>query len=173
MLFLAQVEFSIWFLFTLPKNWGRLSCCRWWNDRPRFFPDALPFPSFDLHNLWQHHNECRLLSLGLPESPPSCFAVFNVSNQANPVRFAVADLESRMSPRWLWPLRPWKQVTVKSRGGTSWVKRASWDSLSTPTSSVWRVSWPKVSEAFWQESPYTNCLKQFYHRVLMLSLLFR
>lgn len=65
--------------------------------------------------------------------------------QESSVRCAVVCFGSQGRERSQWPLKLWKPVTPRSRGGTSWERPASWASSTIPTSYTWRGWSPRVS----------------------------
>lgn len=50
--------------------------------------------------------------------------------------------------RYMWPSKPLRRATRRSRGGTSSQRHLLWASLTTQTSSAWRGSWPKAVQSW-------------------------
>lgn len=71
-------------------------------------------------------------------------------------RCAAAAWSCRARRRFAWPSRRWKEVTRTNRGGTSLLRRQSWDSLTIPTSSGWRGWWRAVSTPVTPHWRYTS-----------------
>lgn len=57
---------------------------------------------------------------------------------------AVGGWSCRESVSFQWQSKPWRWATQRNREEISWEKQASWGSLTTPTSSTWKVSSQKV-----------------------------